>query len=99
MTKRDLALVVGLSLKMPQSKVYPMVSKVFEELAASVLRGHRIRIANFGTFKLRYRPGGRSRNPYYGTYFDRPPAWTPTFVAGAPFKRKARQVFKEQKVL
>lgn len=52
-TKADLVVAVANALAVPQSEAKPFVEAVFDQIAAALVAGNKVKIAGFGTFEIK----------------------------------------------
>lgn len=59
-----------------------IVSIVFEEISAALVRGERVELRGFGAFSVKHRPARVGRNPRSGEAVQIDEKWSPFFKSG-----------------
>lgn len=62
-TKRELAVRIAESLKLPQNQVQAVIQKTFDEIIAALASGKTIELRRFGVFEVSERKARIGRNP------------------------------------
>lgn len=63
LTKRDLVISISEETGLIQSKVFEVVQKTLDHIAASLAKGDKVELRNFGVFDVRTRKARVGRNP------------------------------------
>jgi len=88
MTKSELMEIVAAKLHLPRSRAELIVNAIFDEMEASLKRGHRIELRGFGTFEVRHYDGYEGRNPRSGAPVDVKPKRLAFFKVGRELKER-----------
>ena len=88
MTRSELVLQLAERDNLPQRVARIIVDTIFDEMKESLIRGERIEIRGFGSFRLRDYRGYRGRNPKSGHLVDVPPKKLPFFKVGKILKQR-----------
>jgi len=89
MTKSEL--IFKLAGHYPQliaKDVEVVVSSILEAMTAKLVKGHRIEIRGFGSFRINYRPPRTGRNPKSGENVPVPEKFVPHFKAGKELRKR-----------
>jgi integration host factor subunit beta len=65
-----------------------VVAAILEAMITSLVKGQRIEIRDFGTFKINYRPARTCRNPKTGQAVSVPEKYVPHFKAGRELRER-----------
>jgi integration host factor subunit beta len=83
-----LTIDAGLALK----KAEKVVNTVFAEMANALIRGERVEIRGFGTFKVKQYDGFTGRNPRTGKLISVKPKKLPFFKCGKELKERVDKI-------
>ena len=64
------------------------VNAILEAMTTSLVKGRRIEIREFGTFKINHRPARTGRNPKSGEKVPVPEKYAPHFKAGRELRER-----------
>lgn len=64
------------------------VKAILEAMTMSLVKGRRIEIRDFGTFKINYRPARTASNPMSGQEVQVPEKYVPHFKAGRELRER-----------
>jgi len=92
MTKSELASQLAERADLTQQVAGIIVDTVFDGMKESLIRGGRIEIRGFGSFRVRDYPGYRGRNPKKGEPVKVPPKKLPFFKVGKALKQKIKSL-------
>src|SRR5437868_695429 len=82
MTKSELVDVVSKRQDLARGTAERVVNVVFDTIRDALLRGDRVEIRGFGSFKARHYQGYTGRNPRTGTPITVSPKVLPVFKVG-----------------
>ena len=88
MTKSDLVLQLAERADLTQQVARIIVDTIFDGMKESLVRGERIEIRGFGSFRVRDYRGYTGRNPKRGEPVDVPPKKLPFFKVGKHLKER-----------
>ena len=74
----------GLTLKMAEA----VVNTVFDDMANALVKGERLEVRGFGSFKLKNYEGYKGRNPKTGDIIKVKPKRLPFFKCGKDLKER-----------
>ena len=83
-----LTIDAGLTLK----KAEEVLNTVFAEMANALIRGERVEIRGFGTFKVKQYDGFTGRNPRTGELISVKPKKLPFFKCGKELKERVDKI-------
>jgi nucleoid DNA-binding protein len=63
LTKRDLVLRISEETNLPQQDVLNVVQRTLDHIAATVAKGDKVELRNFGVFEVKVRKARVGRNP------------------------------------
>ena len=87
MTKSELiARISEINPHLYQSDAEKIVSTIFDEISASLAKGHRVELRGFGVFSVRIRKARAGRNPRTGEKVSVEAKNVPFFKAGKKLK-------------
>ena len=89
MTKAEL--IARLAGRYPQLVVKDAevaVKAILDAMTMSLVKGQRIEIRGFGSFKINYRPSRTGRNPKSGDKVQVPEKFVPHFKAGRELRER-----------
>ena len=89
MTKSEL--IFRLAGRYPQliaKDVEVAVNSILEAMTTSMVKGDRLEIRGFGSFKINYRPSRTGRNPKSGEKVPVPEKFVPHFKAGRELRER-----------
>ena len=93
MTKSELATHVARSLPyVTREDAEIIVDVIFESMADALVRGDRIEIRGFGSFKVNNRPERERRNPMTGEAVHIPAKKLPHFKVGKELHGRINQI-------
>lgn len=90
MTKKDIVLKIADETGIKQIDVKKVVQKTFDNIVASLVRGEKVELRNFGVFKLKERRSRTGRNPRTGQIVPVPARKVVVFKAGLEMKKKIK---------
>ncbi|MBI5873471.1 MAG: integration host factor subunit beta [Candidatus Omnitrophica bacterium] len=90
MTKKDIVLKIADETGIKQIDVKKVVQKTFDHIVASLVRGEKVELRNFGVFKLKERRSRTGRNPRTGQVVPVPARKVVVFKAGLEMKKKIK---------
>ena len=94
MNKSGLIAIVAEKTKVPQSDAYRAVDAVFDAISQALVRGERIELRGFGSWKTkRYRPRD-GRNPKTGEPISVPEKRLPFFSAGKDISERIMMAWR-----
>jgi len=83
MTKRDLVIRVSEDTGQPQQQVQDLLQKTLDVISATLAKGEKVELRNFGIFEIRVRKARTGRNPNHpGTDVPIPERAVVRFKAG-----------------
>ena len=85
-SKKDLVSAVAKSAGISQAQTGAVVDALFDEIAAALKAGKKVRLIGFGTFEVRERASRRGVNPQTGKAMDIPASKSPAFKPGKELK-------------
>ena len=88
MTKSQLIEALAREMNISLKKAEEIVNTVFDQMTRALVRGDRIEIRGFGSFKVKHYDGYRGRNPRTGEPLDIPPKRMPVFKVGKALKER-----------
>ncbi|MCO4770895.1 MAG: integration host factor subunit beta [Deltaproteobacteria bacterium] len=88
MTKSELIDAVAEKGGMTRRRAEQTVNAIFASMAESLVRGDRIEIRGFGSFKTKHYDGYVGRNPKTGQPIDVPPKVLPVFKVGRALRER-----------
>lgn len=86
MTKKELIKKVAKEADVPVSVAAKIISTMFEAIKASLKKGQKVILTDFGTFWVGSRKARKGRNPRTGEDIKIPEAKTPRFRPGQALK-------------
>jgi DNA-binding protein HU-beta len=87
MTKNELANKVAKKVGLTRKASFEVVNAVFGLIRESLIKGDKVVITGFGTFKVRTRKTRKGRNPQTGSEIQIGGHKLPGFTAGKTLKR------------
>lgn len=87
MTKNELTDKVARKVGLTRKTAYEAVNAVFGNIKDSLVKGDKVVITGFGTFKVRARATRTGRNPQSGQAIKIAGHKLPGFTAGKSFRR------------
>ena len=88
MTKSQLTEIVAEKTGMTRKKAEVVVNAVFGSMRAALVRGDRIEIRGFGSFKTKHYDGYTGRNPRTGEPIEVGAKVLPVFKVGLDLRRR-----------
>ncbi|GAB7082079.1 HU family DNA-binding protein [Megalodesulfovibrio paquesii] len=86
MNKSELVKALAEEHALPMEEAAMMVDTFFDCLRDAMVRGERVEIRGFGSFKVKEYKSYLGRNPKTGTNVEVPPKKLPAFRAGKELK-------------
>lgn len=86
MNKSELVKFLAEEANIPLDEAGMFVDTFFDSVRTSLLRGERVEIRGFGSFKIKDYKGYQGRNPKTGDSVQVPPKKLPVFRAGKELK-------------
>ena len=90
MTKKDIVIKISEETGLRKVVVKKVVHKVFDAMFATLLKGNKIEIRNFGVFKVKKRKPRMGRNPRTNQPVPVPERKTVVFKPGLEMKLKIK---------
>ena len=90
MNKYLLAREVSKRLGRSVAEVLPVVSELFEQMAATILEGEKVTVSSLGTFSLKERPQHRRYDPYRKVPIVIPAGKAVRFTVSPSLQRRIR---------
>lgn len=90
MTKKELTDKVSRKVGLTRRTAYQAVNAVFGNIKESLIKGDKVVITGFGTFKVRKRATRVGRNPQTGQAIKISGHSLPGFTAGKSFRRQIK---------
>lgn len=87
MTKNELAERVAKKVGLTKKSAFDAVNSVFGTIREAMVKGDKVVITGFGTFKVRTRASRKGRNPQTGGSIQIPGHKLPGFTAGKTLRR------------
>ena len=87
MTKNELAERVAKKVGLTKKAGFDAVNSVFTSIRESLIKGDKVVITGFGTFKVRNRASRKGRNPQTGGAIQISGHKLPGFTAGKTLRR------------
>ena len=88
MNKSQLVEALAKAENLPLKKAEEVVNTVFGDMEASLIRGERVEIRGFGSFKVKHYDGYKGRNPKTGEVIDVAPKRLPFFKVGKELRER-----------
>ncbi len=88
MNKSQLVEALAKAENLPLKKAEEVVNTVFGDMETSLIRGERVEIRGFGSFKVKYYDGYKGRNPKTGEVIDVAPKKLPFFKVGKELRER-----------
>jgi len=89
-TKSELIEAVAERAGIPRSRAEQAVNLVFERMEQALVRGDRIEIRGFGSFRAKHYAGYAGRNPRTGVPISVEPKVLPIFKVGRELRLRVR---------
>lgn len=86
MNKSELIRTLADKAKIPVEEASLVVNTFVDQMHDALVKGNRIEIRGFGSFKVKEYEGYRGRNPKSGEMVEVPPKRMPFFRAGLELK-------------
>lgn len=86
MTKSELIKKVAKEVKVPESVAARIINTMLEAIKATLKKGQKVILTDFGTFWVGSRKARKGRNPRTGEALKIPAAKTPRFRPGKALK-------------
>ncbi|HDM09514.1 MAG: integration host factor subunit beta [Deltaproteobacteria bacterium] len=88
MNKSQLVEALAKAENLPLKKAEEVVNTVFGDMENSLVRGERVEIRGFGSFKVKHYDGYKGRNPKTGEVIDVAPKKLPFFKVGKELRER-----------
>ncbi|RLB43031.1 MAG: integration host factor subunit beta [Deltaproteobacteria bacterium] len=88
MNKSQLVEALAKAENLPLKKAEEVVNTVFGDMEKSLIRGERVEIRGFGSFKVKHYDGYKGRNPKTGEVIDVAPKKLPFFKVGKELRER-----------
>ncbi|MBN2062265.1 MAG: integration host factor subunit beta [Deltaproteobacteria bacterium] len=88
MNKSQLIEALAKSENLALKKAEEIVNTVFSDMEKALVKGERVEIRGFGSFKIKNYEGYRGRNPKTGEIIEVPPKRLPFFKVGKELKER-----------
>ncbi len=95
MTKSELIARLMQANELDQRDAETLVSTVFDEITAALMRGDRVELRGFGAFGVKRRSPGIGRNPKTGKAIDLNEKYFAYYRAGKEMRRRLNPVSGE----
>jgi integration host factor subunit beta len=82
MTKAELIDEVCKVVNLTKKETETIVNTIFENITEALVRGDKVELRGFGSFRIRHRQSRKGRNPKTGTTVDVPEKRVPFFKVG-----------------
>jgi integration host factor subunit beta len=82
MTKAELIDEVSKVVNLTKKETETIVNTIFENITEALVRGDKVELRGFGSFRIRHRQSRKGRNPKTGTTVDVPEKRVPFFKVG-----------------
>jgi integration host factor subunit beta len=82
MTKADLIDEVAKVSNLTKKESETIVNTVFENITEALVKGDKVELRGFGSFRIRHRNARKGRNPKTGTSVNVPEKRVPFFKVG-----------------
>lgn len=82
MTKAELIEEVSKVVNLTKKETETIVNTIFENITEALVRGDKVELRGFGSFRIRHRQSRKGRNPKTGTTVDVPEKRVPFFKVG-----------------
>ena len=92
MTKSELMDLLTLQTGLPRKRVEQAVNLVFDAMAEALVRGDRIEIRGFGSFKAKHYPAYSGRNPKTGDTIYVESKVLPAFKVGKELRARVNDL-------
>lgn len=89
MNKSQLIEALAKAEDVPLKKAEDVVNTVFGDMEKAILKGERVEIRGFGSFKVKNYDGYKGRNPKTGEIINVGPKKLPFFKVGKELKERA----------
>ena len=89
MNKSQLIEALAKAEDLPLKKAEDVVNTVFGDMEKAILKGERVEIRGFGSFKVKNYDGYKGRNPKTGEIINVGPKKLPFFKVGKELKERA----------
>lgn len=82
MTKAELIDEVSKVANLTKKETETIVNTVFEDITEALVKGDKVELRGFGSFRIRQRQSRKGRNPKTGSSVDVPEKRVPFFKVG-----------------
>ncbi|MGH7323327.1 MAG: integration host factor subunit beta [Candidatus Rokuibacteriota bacterium] len=82
MTKAELIDEVSKVANLTKKETETIVNTVFENITEALVKGDKVELRGFGSFRIRHRQSRKGRNPKTGSSVDVPDKRVPFFKVG-----------------
>ena len=86
MTKTDLVNAIAEKADFSKKDAEKALNAVTASISDALVKGDKVQLVGFGTFKVNHRAGRTGRNPQTGAEITIAPSNVPAFVAGKALK-------------
>ncbi len=86
MVKGELISKIAKELDLPKREVALILDTVFKSITESLVRGEKVELRGFGSFRIKQRNARLGRNPKTGIQVQVPPKKVPYFKPGKYLK-------------
>ena len=86
--KSDLAETLSKDAELPLKKAEEVVNQVFNDMVDALIKGDRVEIRGFGSFKIKHYDGYNGKNPKTGEPVKVKPKKLPFFKCGKDLKER-----------
>lgn len=88
MTKADLIDELSRLFNLTKKESETIVNTVFENITEALVKGDKIELRGFGSFRIRHRRARRARNPKTGVNINVPQKRVPFFKVGKELQER-----------
>lgn len=86
MNRQELVDRIATAEKLPKAQAARILEVVLSSVKETLVKGDKLTLVGFGTFKIQDRPARTGRNPSSGAEIKIPATKVPKFVPGSAFK-------------
>ena len=88
MTKSDLIEELAAMSGLTKKESETVIETIFEQITQAFLKGDKVQLRGFGSFRVRQRNARRGRNPKTGTLVSIPRKRVPFFKVGRELRKR-----------
>ena len=88
MTKSDIVKKLSENMKLKKKIAEEVIATIFDSMKESLIKGDKVEIRGFGTFKVKNYKAYEGRNPRTGEIINVKPKKLPFFKVGKELKEK-----------